>query len=132
MSQENVEVMRRAMDAFNRGDGKAFDRLLTSDAEVVPVRAALEGTTYRGLDAGTQYCTAVDQSWANLGWEVEEIRDGGEQILALGHIRGEGRDSGVAIDARAGWLAHFSEGRITRFQTFANRDDALEAAGLSE
>jgi ketosteroid isomerase-like protein len=132
MSQENVEVMRRAMDAFNRGDGKAFDRLLTSDAEVVPVRAALEGTTYRGLDAGTQYCTAVDQSWANLGWEVEEIRDGGEQILALGHIRGEGRDSGVAIDARAGWLAHFSEGRIMRFQTFANRDDALEAAGLSE
>ena len=132
MSQENVELMSRAMDAFNRGDGKAFDRLLTSDAEVVPVRAALEGTTYRGPDAGTQYCTAVDQTWANLGWEVEEIRDGGEQILALGHIRGEGRDSGVAIDARAGWLAHFSEGRITRFQTFANRDDALEAAGLRE
>ena len=132
MSQENVELMSRAMDAFNRGDGKAFDRLLTSDAEVVPVRAALEGTTYRGPDAGTQYCTAVDPSWANLGWEVEEIRDGGEQILALGHIRGEGRDSGVAIDARAGWLAHFSEGRITRFQTFANRDDALEAAGLRE
>ena len=132
MSQENVETMRRVTEAFNRGDGRAFDRFLATDAEVVPVRAALEGTIYRGSDAGTQYCTAVDQSWENLGWAVEEIRDGGEQVLALGHIRGEGRESGVAIDARAGWLAHFSEGRITRFQTFANRDQALEAAGLSE
>ena len=132
MSQQNVEMMRGVVEAFNRGDGKAFDRCLASDAEVVPVRAALEGTIYRGPDAGTQYCTAVDQSWENLRWEVEEIRDGGEEILATGHIRGEGRDSGVAIDARAGWLAHFSEGRITRFQTFANRDEALEAAGLRE
>ena len=132
MSQENVEVMRAAMEAFNRGDGKAFDGLLVSDAVVVPVRAALEGTTYRGPGAGTQYCTAVDQSWENLRWEVEEIRDGGGWVLALGHIRGKGRDSGAAIDARAGWLAHFREGLIARFQTFADRDQALEAAGLSE
>jgi ketosteroid isomerase-like protein len=132
MSQENVEAMRQVTEAFNRGDGDAFDCHLTSDAEVVPVRAALEGTTYRGPDAGTQYCAAVDQSWENLGWEVEEIRDGGSWVLALGHIRGEGRDSGAAIDARAGWLAHFREGRIARFQTFANRADALEAAGLRE
>ena len=132
MSQENVETMRAVMAAFNRGDGEAFDHFLATDAEIVPVRAALEGTIYRGADAGTQYRTAVDQSWENLGWEVEAIRDCGEQILALGHIRGEGRDSGVAIDARAGWLAHFSDGRITKFQTFADRDQALGAAGLSE
>jgi ketosteroid isomerase-like protein len=132
MSQENVEVMRRLIAAFNSADGEAFDGFLTSDAEVVPVRAALEGTIYRGPDAGTQYCTAVDQSWENLRWEVEEIREGGDWVLALGHIQGEGRDSGAAIDARGGWLANFTEGRIARFQTFANRADALEAAGLSE
>jgi ketosteroid isomerase-like protein len=132
MSQENVELMRAVMEAFNRGDGKAFDGLLVSDTEVIPVRAALEGTTYRGSDAGTQYCTAVAQSWENLRWEVEEIRDGGSWVLALGHIRGEGRDSGAAIDARAGWLAHFHQGLITRFQTFADREQAFEAAGLSE
>jgi ketosteroid isomerase-like protein len=132
MSQENVEIMRQVMEAFNRGDGKAFDRFLARDAEVVPVRAALEGTIYRGPDAGTQYCTAVDQSWENLRWEIEDVRDRGEQILVLGHIRGEGRDSGVAIDARGGWLAYVTDGRITRFQTFANRNEALKAAGLSE
>ena len=89
-------------------------------------------TTYRGPLPVRSDCAAINQSWENLGWEVDEVRDGGEIILALGQIRGEGRDSGVAIDAMAGWLAHFSENRIRRFQTFANRKEALEAAGLRE
>jgi ketosteroid isomerase-like protein len=76
MSEENVEAMRRAIDAFNRGDGESFDGFLADDAEIVPVRAALEGTVYRGADAATQYCAAVDASWENLAWEVEEIREG--------------------------------------------------------
>jgi ketosteroid isomerase-like protein len=132
MSKENVEIVRTAMEAFNRRDGEAFGAFLARDAEIVPVRAALEGTVYRGPDAAVQYCAAVDQSWENLRWEVADIRDGGEWVLALGHIRGQGRDTGAAIDAKGGWLAHFHEGLITRFQTYANRAEALEAAGLSE
>jgi ketosteroid isomerase-like protein len=53
-------------------------------------------------------------------------------VIALGRIRGQGRDSGAAIDSRAGWVAHFSGGRITRFQTYADRTDALKAVGLEE
>jgi len=120
------------MNAFNRGDGDAFDRLLTDDAVIVPVRAALEGTVYRGGDAGTQYCSAVSETWDDLRWDAQEIREGDGWILALGHIRGEGHDSGAAIDAKGGWLARFREGRIASFQTFTNRDEALEAAGLRE
>jgi ketosteroid isomerase-like protein len=132
MSQTNVEVMRKAMEAFNQRDGGGFDALLSPDAEIVPVRASLEGTTYRGGDAGTQYCAAVEKTWQKLAWEVEELRDQGDVVLALGHIRGQGRDSGVAIDSRAGWLARFREGRIKRFQTYADRNEALKTAGLRE
>jgi ketosteroid isomerase-like protein len=132
MSEANVEVMRTAMEAFNRRDGERFDALLTEDAEIVPVRAALEGTTYCGSTAASQYCTAVEKSWKDLGWEIEEMRDGGEWVLAVGRIRGQGRDSGAGIDSRAGWVAHFRDGLITRFQTFTDRAEALEAAGLRE
>ena len=132
MSQENVEVMRTAMEAFNRRDGTGFDAVLANDAEIVPVRAALEGTVYRGTDAGTQYCTAVEESWDNLSWEIDEMRVGADWVIALGRIRGQGHDTGVAIDSKAGWLAHFRDGVITRFQTYADRAKALEAAGLSE
>jgi ketosteroid isomerase-like protein len=132
MSQENVGAMRAAIEAFNRRDGKAFGALLSADAEIVPVRAALEGTIFSGPDAAVQYCAAVDESWEHLRWEVEEIRDGGTWVLALGHIRGGGRESGAGIDARAGWVAHFRDGFITSFQTHADRWKALEAVGLSE
>jgi ketosteroid isomerase-like protein len=132
MSGTNVEVMRAAIEAFNRRDGEAFGAQLASDAEIVPVRAALEGTVYRGPGAAAQYCAAVDESWENLRWEVEEIRDGGSWVLALGHIRGGGRGSGIAIDARAGWVARFREGRITSFHTYADRAEAFEAVGITE
>jgi ketosteroid isomerase-like protein len=132
MSQENVEAMRTAMEAFNRRDAEGFGALLSKDAEIVPVRAALEGTVYRGPDAAAQYCTAVDESWEDLRWEIEEIRDGGGWVLALGRIRGGGRGSGAAIDARAGWVARFRDGLVTSFHTYADRAEALQAVGLSD
>jgi len=132
MSQENVEAVRAAMQAFNRRDGETFGAFLADDAEIVPVRAVVEGTVYRGPDAGAQYCAAVEASWENLRWEVEEIRDGGEWVIALGRIRGSGRGSGAVIDARAGWVARFRDGLVTNFHTYADRTEALEAVGLSE
>jgi ketosteroid isomerase-like protein len=132
MSEEDMKVMRTAMEAFNRRDGESFNALLTEDAEIVPVRAALEGTTYRGATAATQYCAAVETSWEDLEWEIDELRDGENWVLAVGRIRGQGRDSGAAIDSRAGWVAHFRGGRIARFQTYADRAGALRAVGMKE
>jgi ketosteroid isomerase-like protein len=132
MSRENVETLRAAMEAFNRRDGEGFGAMFAADVEIVPVRAALEGTVYRGRDAAAQYCGAVDESWENLRWEVEEIQDGGDWVLALGRIEGRGRDSGAAIEVRAGWVARFREGLVKSFHTHPNRADALKDVGLSE
>jgi ketosteroid isomerase-like protein len=84
-----------------------------------------------GPDAGAQYCAAVEESWENLRWEIEEMHEGGDWVLALGHIRGRGRGSGVDVDARAGWVARFREGEVTNFHTYADRADAFDAVGLS-
>jgi ketosteroid isomerase-like protein len=125
-----VEIMRAAIEAFNRRDGAGFDALLDRDAEIVPVRAAIEGTSYRGPDAASQYCAAVEETWEDLRWEVEEIRDGGSWVIALGRIRGRGRDSGALIDTRGAWVAHFLDGSVTSFRTYPDRDEALKAVGL--
>jgi ketosteroid isomerase-like protein len=132
MPEKNLETMRTALAAFNRRDGEAFGALLAREAEIVPVRAALEGTVFSGPDAAAQYCAAVDESWEDLIWEVEEIRDGDDWVLALGQIRGRGRGSGAALDVRAGWVARFRDGAITNFHTYADRSEALKAVGLSE
>ena len=121
-----------AVEAFNQRDGTKFDQLLAPDAEIVPVRAAIERTTYRGRDAASQYVAAVKDSWESLRWEVDEVRQAGESVLALGHIRGRGRGTGAIIDTSGGWVAQFRDGLITRFRTCTSREEALEAAGLSE
>jgi ketosteroid isomerase-like protein len=132
MSEENVGRLQAAVEAFNERDGSKFDRLLAPDAEIVPVRAAIEGTTYRGRDAASQYVAAVDESWESLRWEVDEVREVDESVLALGHIRGRGRGTGATIDTRSGWVAQFDANLITHFRTFTSREQALEAAGLRE
>ena len=132
MSEVNVDRLRAAIEAFNERDGTKFDRLLAPDAEIVPVRAAVEGTTYRGRDAASQYVAAVDDSWESLRWEVAEFREVGDMVLALGHIRGKSRRTGASIDASGGWVAEFCGGLIARFRTCSNREQALEAAGLSD
>jgi ketosteroid isomerase-like protein len=130
MSRENVEIVRAAMEAFNRRDGEAFDSLLAGNAEIVPVRAAVEGTIYRGSKAATEYCAAVDETWENLTWRIDDVRDGGSWVLVEGRIQGRGRATGAAIDARAGWVVRFREGLVVSFRTYADRAEAFEAVGL--
>jgi ketosteroid isomerase-like protein len=131
MSEQNIQTMRTVIEAFNRRDGNAFAGCLSDDAEIVPIRVAVEGTTYRGANAAQLYCAAVEDSWEGLRWELEDVRSGDDWVLALGRIRGRGRDSGVEIDAHGGWLASFEDGLITRFQTFPERGQALRSAGLT-
>ena len=50
MSQENVQIVYTAMDAFNRQDPEAFAAVFAPEAEIVPLRAAVEGTTYTGRE----------------------------------------------------------------------------------
>jgi ketosteroid isomerase-like protein len=133
MSEENVEGMRAVVEAFNRRDIEALKALLVADAEIVPVRAAMEGTVYRGPEAAEQWFAAVDESWEELHVEVEEMRDGGDRVLGLGRIHGQGRGSGAPIDVEAASVAYFGDdGLITTLHNYTSRADALEAAGLSE
>jgi ketosteroid isomerase-like protein len=132
MSQENVEMVRRGADAFNRRDAEGFGVLLAPDAEIVPLRAALEGTVYRGPAAATEFFADSDESWENLHVEVEEIRDGGECILAFGRLWGRGRGSGVDTEMPMAWVVRFRDGQITTFRAYTDPDEAAEAAGLSE
>lgn len=101
MLQGRVEALRAAVAAFNRRDGEAFGAVFAEDAEIVPVRAAVDGTVYRGPDAGAQNCAAVEEIWENLRWESRSSAQAATGCLPW-DLRGQGRYSGVDVDARAG------------------------------
>ena len=85
-----------------------------------------------GPDAVARWYAAVDDSWEEMTVEIDAVRVNGDSVLALGRIRGRGRDSGVAIDVEAAAVARFRDGLITSIHDYTDRAKALEAAGLSE
>jgi len=67
MSQENVELARRTIDAFNRRDREIYDEPLTPDFEWLPgTTAALEGEIYRGREGANVVENALTVGWAEF------------------------------------------------------------------
>ena len=132
MSKENVEAVRQTRVAFNSGDPDLVAALLARDAEIVPMRAAIEGTSYRGPDAAQRFFADLNETWQEIKMEELETRDLGDRVFATGVIRGRGQLSGAAVEMKAAWVVDFQGGLITRFVTYTDRAEALEAAGLSE
>ena len=71
-------------------------------------------------------------------WEVfethqEEFLPAGDRVLVLGHWHARARGSRVELKGQpASWVIDLRDGKVARLQTFTDRVEALEAAGLSE
>jgi ketosteroid isomerase-like protein len=133
MSQENVEVVKSFFEAFANRDLNAAARLLNPEIEIRPaIVGGPEGVVYRGLTGNRQFWADIDAAWTEFRIEPEEFRDLGGQVLVLGRAFAHGRESGIALDEAAGWLAAVRGGQIVRFRSFSNQPEALQAAGLRE
>ena len=137
MSQENVEVVRRTIEAYNRtyaeGTPDLYD-LLDPEVEWVPMSALLEGTRYHGHDGVRQWMEEMKRDWTSFEVRPERFLDlGDDRVLTLGVWRAQGRGGDVLLDfQQASWLFQVKGGRLVRLQTFTDRSEALEAAGLRE
>jgi uncharacterized protein len=133
MSQENVEIVRRALEAWERSDLKAADLL---DAEVewrMPPNIP-EAGTYRGRDEVMRRLEEFLEAWDDLAVTVEELIDAGDRVVALVRYSGQGRGSGIEIggvttDAQV-WTLR--DGKALRVELYGGTADALQAAGLSD
>jgi ketosteroid isomerase-like protein len=132
MSPDNAEIVRAMLTAFTRRDHDAFAALFAPEAEIVPIRAELEGTVYAGEDAPAQFLAGVDEMWREPVLELTEVRDLGDVILGTGVFRALGRESGVRVETPFWLVTHFRDGLVTRARTTTSHAAALEAAGLSE
>ena len=133
MSQENVEIVRRGFDAYNRGD---LDGLLENWAP----DAVVDWSRSRGFDAGVfRGHDAIRAHWQRLLEAFDEVRielvdpievEGDLLIVEnLGYLRG--RD-GIEVQTRSAWLITIRDGELTSFTLYQTRQEALEAAGLRE
>ena len=100
MSQANVEIVKRGIDAFNRRDVEGFFALAASDFEWFPAMAGtVEGGGYRGRDGIEKYLADIGDTWEEYRVFAEEFRDLDDRVVMLGRIEGRGKGSGAPVDA---------------------------------
>jgi ketosteroid isomerase-like protein len=133
MSQQNVEIIKWGIDAFNRRDVDALLDLATADIEWFPALGmAVEGGSFRGREGVEEYLHELHDTWEEQRLLPEEFRDLGDSVLWLGRTAGHGRGSGVPVDAPMGGIYDFRDGKVSRVRMFFDRREAMRAAGLSE
>ena len=61
--EENVELALAAVDAWNRGDREAWLALWDEEVEFIPLRAQLEGESYRGHEGLERFLAEMAEQW---------------------------------------------------------------------
>ena len=131
MSQENVELTYRAIDAFNRRDLDTSLALTDEDVEGIPRAARMEGS-YHGHEGVRRWWKDLLGAFPDFSIEVVEVRDVGDLTLAAGILRGHGAGSDTPTEATIWQVCSWRRGKCIWWRSFDTRDEALEAAGLSE
>jgi ketosteroid isomerase-like protein len=137
MSQENVEIVRRLLDAVDRRDTAAVLARYHPEVEMDFSRSPFADFTgqghYHGLGEVRSAFRDWYDAWENVGIEVNELVDAGEQVISVFTYRGRGRVSQVDVEwKRMAGVWTIREGKIVRVVWLRTRDDALEAVGLRE
>ena len=133
MSDENEEVVRQVVGAFNRRDLAAMTQWFAPEVEWEPGGpAAVERPLYRGRDEVASAFAATWETWEVFHVEESEVRALGDSVVWLGSARLRGDASHVDFDQP--FAVHFlvRGGKVLRFRGFVTWQAALEAAELSE
>ena len=130
MSQHNVEIVRRAIDAFNSGGIDAALEFLDPQIEWTTTGIFLEPGTYRGHEGAVRYMGALATELEDLHNEPEELIDAGEQVVVPMRLTARGKQSGAPVEYTGTLVYVVRGGKITRIRNYTERAKALEAAGL--
>jgi ketosteroid isomerase-like protein len=126
MSEENVEVVKRSVEAWNRDD---FDAWIDHFDPELEWFALME--TFRG-HAGARQAWESFKGDMQLRSRYDDIRDLGESVLAIGEITTVGQTTGLNFTAEISQIVKFRRGKIVSFQDFPSHAEGLEAARLLE
>jgi ketosteroid isomerase-like protein len=130
MSEENVEIVREAVDAFNARDRGRLLGLMDPEIEF---RSVFERKTYRRLAEMVQYREDLDATLEEFHSEDDRFLDAGEdRVVYLYRVVGRGTGSGVPVSRENAILWQLRNGKLLKGEVFLDQQEALEAAGLSE
>ena len=133
MSQENVEIVERAFDAFSTGGVEACLPSFSPDVVVYPFPEWPQQAAYRGHDGLRAVLAEWMDNFDDFAFHVHEFREVGDKVVLLGETFGRIKGSAVPIRQPLGGVySNFRDGKIGESRNFLTWDEALEAAGPRE
>jgi uncharacterized protein len=133
MSQEDVEVVRRYYPAYDRGGLDGLAELWHPDINWRAAEGAIDDVgLMEGPDALRDYYRQWEETFEKLRMEVEELLDAGDRVVAVVRWIGQMKGSDAEIEIRYAIVYTTRDGKIATGREYLTREEALEAAGLSE
>jgi ketosteroid isomerase-like protein len=134
MSEENVEIVRRAIEAaFHRPpDWDTVNTLFDPEHELISLISRVEIGSSVGARGFADWRKRMDET-GDWSIEIDEIRPAPDgRVVVLMRVKLHGRKSGAEVERHTAYLTTLRDGKIVRSEVFPTPEEALEAAGLSE
>ena len=130
MSQENVEIVRRSFERLL--EGRPEWELYAEDFQFVNLRDAPWQPTPgpKGLQEWLDFTSEVTEEWGVDLAEIEALDS--ERVLVIGTLWAKFRATGIRDEIPMAQLVTLANRKLTRSESYYTREEALEAAGLSE
>jgi uncharacterized protein len=133
MSHENVEIVRRVLEAVAARDRDSVIAFVDPDCVVDATRNVFNPATYFGIDGVRQLFAGMDETWAEMHVEPHEFVDAGDLVVVIGRLVGKGKGSGVDVERFNGQVWTVRNGLVVRLEIgYTDREAALAAVGLRE
>jgi ketosteroid isomerase-like protein len=135
MSQESVEMVRRAIEAILGGDTEAYLSCIAEDAEIYPDASVFpEAKPLIGREEFRRFLAEIDEGWeggASLS-EIREIFPVGDRVVVRADWGGRGQASGIDLHSSLTAIFAVRDKQIAKIEFFFDHAQALEAVGLSD
>jgi len=129
MHDDDLELVRSAIEALNGRDMERLLELLDPDVELVTVKAVFEGTEYRGHDGLRRYLADMSEDWERFSYELDSLTPVGDGlVLVTGRMHARGRETGTEVESPGAWLNEVRDGVVVSVHFYADADAALAAA----
>jgi ketosteroid isomerase-like protein len=128
MSEENVDRLRRMVEAFNARDFEPIDALMHPDLVWYPGDEQPDRRPTRGRDAYLRYLREWTETFDRYEVEIAAMVDVGDCVAMAGHVRGSGRSSGVAVGQESAWVWRFRDGLAVEHRECRTMEEALAFA----
>jgi ketosteroid isomerase-like protein len=129
MSEQNVEIVRAALEAFRQGEVDVA--LEHAHPDLVSKRIDPDGAVFHGRDGLLALMADWVESFEEWSYRAEEFIDAGDHVVVRIYQSGRGAGSGAVVDGDFWFTYAFEEGKVKRFTLFADRERAFEEAGIS-